>query len=191
MIRRISARILWVGGCLFVVAGLSALSWCGYCVVRTAKYQARVEALLDRELIHRPVGTPAKAGEPIGTLNIPRLGISSVILEGTDEHTLSLSVGHISDTALPWNSGNTGLAAHRDTFFRGLRNVRDGDRILLTWPGGTRVYEVDSTRVVSPDDGYVLDDVGRPLLTLVTCYPFHYIGPAPERFIVQAHPLDR
>ena len=127
-------------------------------------------------------------GALLGRIEIPRVRVSSIILEGTDDHTLALSVGHIPGTALPGREGNMALAGHRDTFFRGLQDIRKRDDIMLTTSGGTQhVYEVESMRVVAPEDVYVLDDIGRPILTLVTCYPFHYIGAAPKRFIVQAH----
>ncbi len=147
---------------------------------------------MDREILLRPVktlvGSSPKQGALLGSISIPRVGVSSVIVEGTDDRTLALSVGHIPGTAVPGGEGNVALAGHRDTFFRGLENIRAGDDILLTASGGTQLYQVESTRVVSPDDVYVLNDVGRPLLTLVTCYPFHYVGPAPKRFIVRAMP---
>jgi sortase A len=110
-----------------------------------------------------------------------------VVLEGVEEDTLALSVGHVPETALPGSDGNVALAAHRDTFFRGLEHIRVGDDILLTSIGSDRDYQVVATRVVAPTDVYVLNETGTPTLTLITCYPFHYIGPAPKRFIVQAH----
>jgi sortase A len=113
-----------------------------------------------------------------------------VIIEGAEAQDLALSVGHIPGTAVPGRMGNVALAAHRDTFFRGLEHIRQGDDILLTTPQGTRLYQVDSMRVVMPTDVYVLKDVGRPVLTLVTCYPFHFIGDAPQRLIVQARLVD-
>lgn len=174
-----------------MLAGLAALTWCGVSLVRTYLYQAQSAAALDREILSRPVkaimGSAPEEGALLGNISIPRIGVSSVILEGTGNKTLALSVGHISGTALPGGEGNVALAGHRDTLFRGLRNIRERDDIMLTTSTGTQLYEVESARVVSPEDVYVLNDVGRPLLTLVTCYPFYYVGPAPKRFIVQAH----
>ena len=174
-----------------MIFGLAALIWCGVSLVRTYLYQQRSAAALDREILFRPaktmVGSAPKEGTLLGSISIPRLRISSVILEGTDDHTLALSVGHIPGTAAPGREGNVALAGHRDTFFRGLRNIRNRDDILLTTSVGTQFYEVESTRIVSPEDVSVLNDIGRPLLTLVTCYPFYYIGSAPKRFIVRAH----
>jgi sortase A len=188
-------RMLLSAASLLLVTGLAALVWCGIALVRTRVYQQQRAAALDREILFRPINalsnSTLREGTLLGSVSIPRVGVSSVILEGTDDRTLALSVGHIPGTAVPGREGNIALAGHRDTFFRGLQNIRSRDDILLTTLTGTQLYEVESTRVVSPDDVYVLDDIGRPLLTLVTCYPFHYIGWAPKRFIVQAHPVGR
>jgi sortase A len=99
---------------------------------------------------------------------------------------LRRAVGHIPETALPGEIGNAGLAGHRDTFFSGLRNVRRGDRIIVTTPGSIAHYEVRSTRIVEPTDVAVLAPTPTSTLTLVTCYPFNYLGAAPQRFIVHA-----
>ena len=110
-----------------------------------------------------------------------------MILEGTDDSTLRRAVGHISGYSLPGQSGNLALAAHRDTFFRPLRNIRKDDEIKLATSNGSYRYRVDSTLVVEPEDTQVLDDSGEAILTLVTCYPFDYVGSPPRRFIVRAH----
>ena len=134
-------------------------------------------------------------GAPIGRIEIPRLGVRAMIVNGTTAVTLRRAVGHIEGTPLFGSGGNVGLAAHRDTFFRGLRDIRRGDRIEIDTLQGAYEYVVDATRIVSPDDTAVLDASARPTLTLVTCYPFDYVGPAPRRFIVRAYraaaPSDR
>jgi sortase A len=122
----------------------------------------------------------------IGRLEIPRLKLSVMVREGADEGTLSRAVGHIPGTALPGNVGNVGLAGHRDTFFRALRNIRSDDTIELQTRAGTYRYAVKSTRIVTPRDISVLQASGGETLTLVTCYPFYYVGSAPKRFIVRA-----
>ncbi len=122
----------------------------------------------------------------LGRLEIPTLGVSTIVREGEDARTLQLAVGHIAGTALPGSSGNMGLAGHRDTFFRRLREIDVGDVIRLVAVEGTFTYVVESTQIVDPDDLWVLDPTPEPSLTLVTCYPFTYIGEAPERFIVRA-----
>ena len=125
-------------------------------------------------------------GGLIGRIEIPRLGISVIVVEGTAARTLRRSVGHIGGTALPGEPGNVGISGHRDTFFRPLRNIRQGDLVALTTLTGEYRYRVVSTKVVRPEDVAVLDPGSDESLTLVTCYPFYYVGPAPSRFIVRA-----
>ncbi|HEX3940892.1 MAG TPA: class D sortase, partial [Acidobacteriaceae bacterium] len=122
----------------------------------------------------------------IGRMEVRRLGLSLFVVEGTDESTLRRAAGHIAGTALPGQVGNIGIAAHRDTFFRPLRKVRRDDVITLTTPGGEYRYRVVSTKIVRPEDVAVLSSDGNEILTLVTCYPFYFVGAAPNRFIVRA-----
>lgn len=137
-------------------------------------------------------GRPApKNGEPIGRLEIPGTGISVIVAAGTDKLTLRRGVGHIDGTALPGEPGNVGLAGHRDTSFRGLRKLRPADRIFLVTADGSFEYAVESLRTVAPEQTDVLDPSSQPTLTLVTCYPFDYVGPAPLRFIVRAREVGR
>ena len=126
-------------------------------------------------------------GEPLGRLEVPRLGLSVIVSQGVSTGTLRRSVGHIPGTALPGELGNVGIAGHRDTFFRPLKEIRKNDILALTTLEGAYQYVVDSTEIVSPDNVKVLDPTDHPTLTLVTCYPFYYVGSAPKRFIVQAH----
>jgi LPXTG-site transpeptidase (sortase) family protein len=128
----------------------------------------------------------------IGRLSIPRLDLHAMVREGTGEKTLSLALGHIAGTATPGQNGNVGVAGHRDSLFRGLRNIKLNDRIVFeTSDGGTYVYQVTSTRVVKPTEVSVLNAGLFPELTLVTCYPFNYIGSAPDRFIVKARQVGQ
>jgi sortase A len=135
-----------------------------------------------------PAELPAAValGSAIGTLEMPRLRLSAVIAEGDDEATLAAAIGHLPDTPLPWQDGNSALAAHRDTFFRPLKDVRVGDELRLSTSSAEFRYRVVRTMVVSPQDLWVLDPTERRSLTLITCYPFDYVGPAPQRFIVRA-----
>jgi sortase A len=126
------------------------------------------------------------ASGPLGMIEIPRLGISSVIEEGTDSKTLLLAVGHMSGTALPGADGNVVLTAHRDTFFRKLGRLQLGDMINIASVKNSYRYRVESMSVVSPSDVYVTKASTGKTLTLITCFPFHYIGPAPMRFVVRA-----
>jgi sortase A len=132
------------------------------------------------------VESAAPEGSLLGRIEIGTIGLSAMILEGTGAKTLRQAVGHIPRTALPGNQGNVAIAGHRDTFFRGLRNIKKDDEITLTTFNGTDRYRVDSTQVVEPEDVWVLDSSDESILTLVTCYPFHFVGPAPQRFIVRA-----
>jgi sortase A len=125
-------------------------------------------------------------GGLLGRIEIPRLGVSTMVAEGTDASTLRAAVGHIEGTALPGESGNVGIAGHRDTFFRPLRSIRANDMIVLDTLAGQYRYRVISTKVVSPNDTSVLAPSAGQTLTLVTCYPFYFVGPAPDRFIVRA-----
>jgi len=129
---------------------------------------------------------PAATGGLIGRIEIPRLGVSVIVVEGVDRLILRRSVGHIPGTALPGEAGNVGISGHRDTFFRPLRNIRRDDIITLTTLLGEYRYRVVFTKVVSPSDVGVLDPSGNEILTLVTCYPFYFVGGAPDRFIVRA-----
>jgi sortase A len=122
----------------------------------------------------------------VGRLTIPRLHLRAMVREGADEKTLALALGHIRGTALPWQKGNVGVAGHRDKLFRHLREIDKNDLILFETLAGNYVYQVENTEVVKPQNVSVLKAREYPELTLVTCYPFNYIGSAPERFIVQA-----
>jgi sortase A len=128
----------------------------------------------------------AEGAATIGRIEIPRLRLSAITREGADAATLRRAVGHVPSTALPGERGNAAFAGHRDTFFRKLRDVRKGDEIVFTTPEGELRYVVSDLRVVPPSDVSVLEPTEDPVLTLVTCYPFNYIGSAPERFIVRA-----
>lgn len=127
----------------------------------------------------------------MGRLEIPRLAISAKILEGTSDATLDKAVGHLTNTPIPGEPGNIALAAHRDTFFRPLRNIKVNDEITITDQDITYRYRVDSTAIVLPTDLTVLDSRGHDSLTLITCYPFYFIGSAPKRFIVHARLLPQ
>jgi sortase A len=181
---------LWLERLLLAI-GSVLLGWYGLEQIQTAYDQA----LASRELEEISMPAPATHGAPpprlaagdiVGRVAIPRVGVSAIVREGDDTRILRRAVGHIPGTALPGATGNAALAGHRDTFFRGLRNIRSGDEIVLTTPAGDLHYVVRTTRVVDPTEVSVLAPTPRPVLTLVTCYPFNYIGAAPRRFIVHA-----
>ena len=201
--RRGRGLLSWLERLLLVV-GIASLGYYAYVSAETALYQAYESRELDAILASGPrddielpamsdtasaVGprrAPVARGSAIGRLEIPRLGVSAVVRAGSDARTLRLAIGHIPGTAFPGDHGNAGLAAHRDTFFRRLGEVKAGDEVRVVTPDGTFRYEVEATTVVEPTDVWVLDPTDRPALTLVTCYPFSYIGAAPQRFIVRA-----
>jgi len=130
------------------------------------------------------VNTPGAA--PLAVLRIPRLRIEAPVLEGTDEIVLNRGLGHIEETAAPGADGNSGIAGHRDGFFRGLKDIVVGDVIELETLHGTDAYRVERTWIVNPEDVSVLDPTPTRSITLVTCYPFYFVGSAPQRFIVRA-----
>ena len=132
-------------------------------------------------------GTTLALGSVLGRLEIERIGIAVIVVEGTNGRTLRRAVGHVPGTALPGEQGNVAITGHRDTFFRALRNIRKDDEVTLTTLHGAYRYRVDSMRVVEAKDTEVLNESGEAILTLVTCYPFYFVGPAPERFVVRAH----
>jgi sortase A len=178
---------------ILLVIGVVTLGYCAYVVVESHLYQAWENRELDKILASAPERPQNRAARPapspgsvIGRIEIPRLEVSTVIRAGTDARTLRLAVGHIPGTALPGESGNIGLAGHRDTFFRRLRDIRPDDEIRVVTPDGTYVFRVESTSIVKPVDTWVLNATPAATLTLVTCYPFSYVGSAPDRFIVRA-----
>jgi sortase A len=158
-------------------------------------FQRRESMNLDRLLRDRRVaseGAPDAASEGlIGRLEIPRLRLSVMVFEGIDKTTFRRAAGHIPGTALPGQPGNVGLSGHRDTFFRPLKDLRIKDEVQIATLRGNFKYEVESLRVVEPEDVGVLAASADNVLTLVTCYPFYYVGPAPQRWIVRARQVVR
>jgi sortase A len=127
---------------------------------------------------------------PLAVLAIPRIGLEVPVFDGTDDLILNRGAGRISGTAKPGQSGNIGIAAHRDGFFRGLKDIRVGDRVELRTQGDASLYTVDDIEIVQPTDVTVLRNRSSPSVTLVTCYPFYFVGDAPQRYIVHASIVD-
>ncbi len=180
-----------------IALGVVCLAWAGLAVLDARMYQELEQTALEQTLwTPPPNGTAmppdrlAPAGL-VGQISIPRLHLSAIAVNGDDDATLGVAVGHLPDTPFPWQPGNSAFAAHRDTFFRPLEHVAAGDVIRLTTPYGTFTYRVRDTLIVKPTDVWVLDKTPKPTLTLVTCYPFSYIGHAPKRFIVRADRVSR
>jgi sortase A len=135
-----------------------------------------------------PMSSSLRSGDLVGRLDIAERKISVVVLEGVEDDALGIAAGHVPGTSLPGSNGNIVIAAHRDTFFRELRNIDLGDRIQLSTPAGTFDYFVSNTEIVNPSETRVLESSGHSELTLITCYPFSFLGAAPQRFIVHARP---
>jgi sortase A len=156
---------------------------------RDAKIRVEKMVTIERpkSLQKLPHADRPKTGEVIGRVDIPRLKLSAAVAEGDDEKTLSKAVGHLPDTPLPWHRrGNVGLAAHRDGLFRPLEEIKAKDEVRVVTPRGEYHYRVTNIHIVDPDDVWVLAPTKRPTVTLITCYPFSFVGNAPRRFIVQA-----
>jgi len=173
---------------VLLVAGLAILGYCGAELLNSHIQQARGARELER-LGRNPPATIAD-GTPVGRVEIPKLHLSAVVFQGTSDGILAEGVGHLDASAFPGQAGNVVLAAHRDTFFRSLRHIRKGDLVQVSTPYGVRTYAVDSTEVVKPTETSVMARTATPTLTLVTCYPFYYVGHAPKRFIVRASPVS-
>jgi sortase A len=176
---------------LLLAVGAVCLGWAGATWVNASHFQREQSRALEASRSDTQAETvvPEEAldpSSPIGRLDIPRLDVSVVVMPADDDATLSKAVGHLPDTPLPWSGGNTALAGHRDTFFRPLERVKPGDDIYLDTPRGRFHYRVRHTVIVEPEDLWVLNPSINPTLTLITCYPFRYVGFAPKRFIVQA-----
>jgi sortase A len=186
---------VWLNRVL-VAIGLACIIFYGAVTVSTWRYQRDAKVRLEKMVtIDRPpsiqkalpdVSKRIETGEIIGRLDIPRLKISAAVAEGDDEHTLRAAVGHLPDTPMPWQRGNVGLAAHRDGLFRPLERIKVNDDVRVVTPRGEYHYVVKKTQIVDPDDVWVLAPTSAPTITLITCYPFSFVGNAPQRFIVQA-----
>jgi len=165
------------------VAGVLCIATYGFVTVQAHVHQRNLALALEK---NEPISARLSEGDLLGKLEIPRLDLSVMMMEGIAEETLRLGGGHIPGTAFPGRPGNSGFAAHRDTFFRKLRNVRKDDLIQFTSGSRTLSYRVTSTAVVHPSAADVLDPTSSETITLVTCFPFYYVGPAPKRFVVHA-----
>jgi sortase A len=185
--------MFWLAGAL--LCAWSAGTYLDARFRQAMEYRRLEEALRERGPRGLPAAPPEtpisrKAGSLVGRLEIPRLKLSAMVLEGSDSGTLSLAVGRVPGTADPGQAGNVVLGGHRDTFFRPLRSIRAGDAVTLVTPRDAYRYVVEWTSIVDPANREPLKATPARSLTLVTCYPFRYIGPAPRRFIVRARQLE-
>lgn len=197
-LRRIPRKSLLRGAevCLWAVA-IGALGFCSIAYGSAAIYQARQKAILAslraNASAHAELGSATRTSRSkpanellLGLIEIPRLDTAAIVEEGVSVGTLWKAVGHLPGTALPGQAGNAVLAGHRDTYFSGLGDLKVGDLVSFKSPTATYSYRVESARVVEPDDDSVLNASKEATLTLITCYPFHYIGSAPQRYVVTA-----
>jgi sortase A len=194
---------------ILFVAGLALLIRSGYVVIDSLIYQSlakrefiRAVAAHRARSLHSESPSPLASGDarpvraawmeqtpgPIARLEIPRLNVSAMVLQGASDTALSRGPGHIENTAYPGEHGNVGIAGHRNTIFRPLERIQPGDEIVITTVDNTYRYRVSFTKIVLGTAGSVLDPALGDVLTLVTCFPFDYIGSAPNRFIVRALP---
>jgi sortase A len=197
----------WLSRAL-IVFGVACILFYATVTIQAAIYQRKAKAEIDRMIsahaalnegpTSAAIGTPANIAKPlipgelIGRVDVPRLNLSAAIAEGDDETTLGKAVGHLPDTPLPWHRrGNVALAAHRDGLFRALKDIRMGDEVIVVTSRGDYSYRVRGTHIVNPNDVWVVAPTVRPTVTLITCYPFSFVGHAPQRFVVQAELVGR
>lgn len=192
-------RLVWLERAL-MLAGAALAVWCAV-VLLQVEYTRRMPIPVPSAGTSHLPGDPGDSGKrsetpsviatlPRGTwiarLEAPTAGLVSTVLEGSDDGTLARAAGHIEETAFPGQRGNIGIAGHRDTIFRRVRNLHVGDPLVITTSDHVFRYRIAKTSIVDPSDVWVLDPTGHPTLTLVTCYPFDFFGHAPKRFIVSA-----
>jgi len=194
---RLHSSILRFAQRFFLVGGFVTLAYAGGALAYAELYQRYESWKFEQTAV---AGEPAygaaivaqpidlSEGDLIGKLEIPRVGISVIVLHGVEDGTLRLGAGHVPGTPRPGQEGNAVLAAHRDTFFRKLEGVRAGDRVQFSNGRDAFAYIVESTEIVEPDDTRVMESHGVKELTLISCFPFYFVGAAPHRFIVHAIP---
>jgi sortase A len=187
---------IWINRAL-IALGVGCLAFYGIVTVQAWRYQRAAKSTVEQMIsadrqpavrVHAPdTSKPLATGDIIGRVDVPRLRLSAAVAEGDDEKTLGKAVGHLPDTPLPWDRrGNVALAAHRDGLFRPLEKIRLNDDVRLVTSRGEFHYRVTKTHIVDPDDVWVIAPTTEPTITLITCYPFSFVGNAPRRFIVQA-----
>jgi LPXTG-site transpeptidase (sortase) family protein len=201
--RRTASR--WIDRSL-IAFGLGCLMFYAIFTAHAAIYQRRAKAEINAMVASRrpaepaangrvpeaaPPSVPVMPGDVIGRVEVPRLKLSAAVAEGDDDSTLGKAVGHLPDTPLPWQQqGNVAFAAHRDGLFRPLKDIRLNDDVRVITARGDFLYRVRKTQIVNPDAVWVIAPTSTPTLTLITCYPFSFVGHAPHRFIVQAERVD-
>jgi sortase A len=182
---------------LLLWAGIAALAYAGGTTAYSEAFQ-RYQSQQFESVRSRPKNTSTAGvaethdlheGDVVGKLEVPRIGLSVIVLQGIEESTLALGAGHVPGTPLPAVAGNVVIAAHRDTFFRKLNGIMPGDEIRLSIGTRRYAYVVDAMEIVDPQNPQIMQSRAYSELTLITCYPFYYVGSAPKRFIVRALPV--
>ena len=180
-------RCLWLFG--IVALGYAVLVW-GEAAYEQAHGNQALDRMIQLGNARRDGPDAGAEGSLVGRIEIPRVELSAVIFEGTSDGTLRRGVGHLTSSPLPGKPGNVVLAGHRDSFFRPLRKIRAGDTIALTTPRSVFHYAVVSTDIVGPQQTEVLKSTPGTDLTLITCYPFGYLGSAPDRYIIRGRTIQ-
>ena len=179
---------------LLILVGVASLLGYGWLTTQMGWLETRNRAVVSRMLSQPDAAPEATSGSTdadndadfIGELDIPRLNLTAAVRVGEDADVLAGAVGYLPDTPLPWEHGNSAFAAHRDRIFRPLAGIRVGDEIRLATRHGDLHYEVSHTLIVNENEVWVLDNADDVDLTLITCYPFVFVGHAPQRFVVRA-----
>ena len=166
--------------------GVGCIGMYAFETVEARKFQSEQTAAFERAAKTQVAPVSVAAGGLVGMLDLPRLKLSTPVIQGDDEETLKRAVGHLPDTPLPWENGNSAIAGHRDGLFRPLKDVKVGDEIRFRNTRDEYIYKVTKTTIVEPDDVSVLQPRSQNAITLITCYPFYYVGSAPKRFVVFA-----
>jgi sortase A len=171
---------------LFLWIGLAAIAYAGGTAAYAGIFQRYQAWKFQRNETNPAFKIELQDGDLVGKLEIPRIGISVMVLQGTGNYALAFGAGHVSGTPLPGTDGNVAIAAHRDTYFRNLKGIRRGDSILFLTVRRSYEYIVESVETVDPDNTQILESHAHPELTLITCFPFYFVGSSPKRFVVHA-----
>jgi sortase A len=177
---------------VLVIAGIGLLGYVGSEYWGMYRSQKNLEAEWERQAatVSSP-GQPAPAPDQMLTrVVIPKIGLDAIVVEGASRKALSAGPGHMKETAMPGETGNAVITAHRDTFFRHIYELVKGDQIQVRRSGRVFTYAVTGKRIVLPEDVSVIKATPDPQLTLITCYPTYYIGPAPKRLVVFSKLVD-
>jgi sortase A len=171
---------------LLIAAGVALLGYVAGEYWGMYRSQRRLEAEWERQAAgaSKPGRATISPDQMLTRVVIAKIGMDAIVVEGASRKALSAGPGHMKETAMPGETGNAVITAHRDTFFRHIYELVKGDQIQVRRNGRVFTYEVTGKRIVQPDDTSVLKQTSDPQLTLITCYPTYYIGPAPERLVV-------